>query len=155
MKDRKEFKCANCKTAGHVAIERECPIFQAKRKTLHACFPDYRYRFFPTNDPATWETEGEAIVETATPNRSAGGEGNTTIPPERGRPPPGPRARETRRPDTGWEGQRAERAARVALATRCGGPASQRWRRTKRSAPSGLAGGGDPIPGCGEGETNR
>jgi hypothetical protein len=56
-KDRSEYKCANSKQTGHGAADRNCPIFIAKSKELRTRVADLRYRFFPTDDPATWEPE--------------------------------------------------------------------------------------------------
>jgi hypothetical protein len=58
-----EFRCVSCNTAGHASVDRSCPSFCRKMKATHAKFPDYRYRFFPTKDPATWETESYMTEE--------------------------------------------------------------------------------------------
>jgi hypothetical protein len=58
-----EFKCVNCDMAGHASVDRSCPTFCKKMKVTHAKFPDYRYRYFPTKDPATWETENYEVEE--------------------------------------------------------------------------------------------
>ena len=50
-----DFKCANCKARGHGAADRECPVFKEKLQLLHAKILNYTYRFFPTQDPGTWE----------------------------------------------------------------------------------------------------
>ena len=55
--DRAAFKCVSCNKTGHATVDRNCPRFIAKMKIAHARFPDYQYRFFPTQDPATWEKE--------------------------------------------------------------------------------------------------
>jgi hypothetical protein len=52
-----DFKCVNCGVDGHASVDRNCPTFCNKMKATHARFPDYQYRFFPTKDPQTWETE--------------------------------------------------------------------------------------------------
>ena len=59
--DPAKFKCANCKGANHASTDRNCPIFLEKLKATHARFPDYQYRFFPTQDPDTWELEEYGI----------------------------------------------------------------------------------------------
>jgi hypothetical protein len=59
VSDFADFKCANCKTKGHGAADRDCPAFKEKARILHARMPNYAYRFFPTADPHTWEKEGE------------------------------------------------------------------------------------------------
>ncbi|KAH7903837.1 hypothetical protein BJ138DRAFT_971929, partial [Hygrophoropsis aurantiaca] len=52
--DPAERFCANCKTKGHAAWERSCPAFTALFDKLVKRNPEAKYRFFPTEDPATW-----------------------------------------------------------------------------------------------------
>ncbi|KJA18166.1 hypothetical protein HYPSUDRAFT_145416, partial [Hypholoma sublateritium FD-334 SS-4] len=55
-----ETKCSNCpvqeenELRRHGAGDRTCPIFMAKVEAMHQRTPGAHYRFFPTNDPATW-----------------------------------------------------------------------------------------------------
>ena len=52
------LRCANCKEVGHVAWDRECPIFINLCQHFHATLPDVNYRFYPeSNNPSTWEYE--------------------------------------------------------------------------------------------------
>src|ERR1700723_3440350 len=37
--DFADFKCANCKTKGHGAADRECPIFKEKTRAMHERMP--------------------------------------------------------------------------------------------------------------------
>ena len=57
VKDPAAFKCVSCNKTGHAMVDRNCPRFIAKMKITHVRFPDYQYRFFPTQDPETWEKE--------------------------------------------------------------------------------------------------
>jgi hypothetical protein len=51
------FKCHNCKEGAwpHTTADRKCPTFVAEVQKLHARTPGSKYRYFVTNDPATWE----------------------------------------------------------------------------------------------------
>jgi len=55
--DPKLLKCNNCKGEmwPHTTADRRCPTFVAEVQKLHARTPGSQYRFFVTNDPATWE----------------------------------------------------------------------------------------------------
>lgn len=59
-KDR--WECSNCKAAGngnhkgHGAADRRCPIFLNRVERMYTTRQENRYKFFCTNDPATWET---------------------------------------------------------------------------------------------------
>jgi hypothetical protein len=58
VSDPKLLKCHNCRdkeTWPHTTADRRCPTFVAAVQKLHARTPDSRYRYFVTNDPATWE----------------------------------------------------------------------------------------------------
>ena len=71
--DPAAFKCVNCKTTGHATVDRNCPKFLEKMRDTHARFPDYQYRFFPTQDPETWEKEEYGLgARTDTPERDNG-----------------------------------------------------------------------------------
>jgi len=107
--------------AGHGAIERECPAFQAKRKALHKRFPDYTYCLFPTNDPSTWEYEGDGEMpeaNSAADQRQGMMQGTN----EHSRLTAGVGDRGPRTQDTGWEGRRGEKAAKVASGSRTAAP---------------------------------
>ena len=50
--------CANCKSRGHAAWERNCPTFKNLLKRHHAHLPDVPYRFYPVpKDSSSWELE--------------------------------------------------------------------------------------------------
>jgi len=51
------YQCVNCKGMGHGAADRNCPVFTAKFNKLRVRPNDVQYRFFPTQDPSTWEQE--------------------------------------------------------------------------------------------------
>jgi hypothetical protein len=53
--------CHNCMKAGHMASDRNCPIFKEECRKLASRNPESKYRYFPvTDDPSTWELkEGE------------------------------------------------------------------------------------------------
>lgn len=58
--DETQFNCVNCKNAnlphaGHGAADRRCPVFRERTLQIRARNPDNQYRFFPTDDPKTWE----------------------------------------------------------------------------------------------------
>ena len=56
--DPKLLKCNNCRnkeTWPHTTADRRCPTFVAAVQKLHARTPGSQYRYFVTNDPATWE----------------------------------------------------------------------------------------------------
>ena len=50
---------SNCNSHGHGAWDRECPTFKQKKKAYESRSEDSKYRFFPTEDPLTWETLNE------------------------------------------------------------------------------------------------
>ena len=56
--DLKLLKCNNCRdkeTWLHTTADRRCPTFVMAVQKLHARTPGSQYRYFVTNDPATWE----------------------------------------------------------------------------------------------------
>jgi len=57
--ERELFFCVNCNAHGHGAWDRECPIFKQKSDAHKARNEESKYRFYPTNDPLTWETTAE------------------------------------------------------------------------------------------------
>jgi hypothetical protein len=57
VEDQANFRCVNCKVTGHASVDRGCTFFLTKMREKHDRFPDYRYRFFPTQDPQTWEMD--------------------------------------------------------------------------------------------------
>lgn len=56
--DPAQFICVNCrdqkKPHDHASWDRECPSFVDHRAAFSARHPEQRYKFFPSEDPATW-----------------------------------------------------------------------------------------------------
>ncbi|THU83904.1 hypothetical protein K435DRAFT_601870, partial [Dendrothele bispora CBS 962.96] len=46
--------CINCKEKGHGAADRHCPHFIQLKETKKKKNPDFKYKYFVTDDPATW-----------------------------------------------------------------------------------------------------
>jgi hypothetical protein len=59
VQDRTDFRCAVCKEQGHGAIDMECPAYQKQLDTLRKRMPETRYRYYPTNEPWTWERDDD------------------------------------------------------------------------------------------------
>lgn len=60
IEDPWQYKCINCINAGyrdtnHAAFDRMCPVFRTDCERYNKLFPVNRYRYFPSNDPQTWE----------------------------------------------------------------------------------------------------
>ena len=53
--DPDKHYCVNCKTHGHAARDRLCPTYIQHCNELNARMPENLYKFFPTNNPNTWE----------------------------------------------------------------------------------------------------
>jgi hypothetical protein len=47
--------CINCKTHGHGARDRLCPTYIKQCNNLNTRMPENLYKFFPTDNPSTWE----------------------------------------------------------------------------------------------------
>lgn len=61
------WRCANCEgdtAAGHGAADRQCPHFLTLLTRLHARLPETKYKFFPTDDPHSWELVDQADTYT-------------------------------------------------------------------------------------------
>ena len=60
------WECSNCKSLGngkhkgHGAADRRCPVFLARVAKMNKSRQENKYRFFCTNDPATWETNNDS-----------------------------------------------------------------------------------------------
>jgi hypothetical protein len=61
--ERELYFCSNCNTHGHGAWDRECPTFKQKQNAYASRNEESKYRFFPTEDPLTWETTVEQEQE--------------------------------------------------------------------------------------------
>ena len=53
--DPVNFRCANCDMAGHASWDRTCPKFLASCDRLKKGNPESTYKYFPDNNPWTWE----------------------------------------------------------------------------------------------------
>src|SRR5882762_1737208 len=47
--------CINCKTLGHSARDRLCPVYIKHCNDLYNRRPENLYKYFPTDNPNTWE----------------------------------------------------------------------------------------------------
>ena len=47
--------CTNCRTHGHSARDRLCPVYIKKCNELYNRKPEFLYKYFPTDNPNTWE----------------------------------------------------------------------------------------------------
>jgi hypothetical protein len=47
--------CVNCKIYGHAARDRLCPTFTKHCNDLNTRMPENLYKYFPTDDPTSWE----------------------------------------------------------------------------------------------------
>lgn len=60
------WECSNCKSLGngkhkgHGAADRRCPVFLARVAKMNKSRQENKYRFFCTDDPATWETNNDS-----------------------------------------------------------------------------------------------
>jgi hypothetical protein len=80
--DPSAFKCTNCKAKGHGAADRKCPYFMEKLVQVQSRDPENKYRFFPTNDPKTWE-----LIEAPAPQASSQNVAGQAATQENGRGP--------------------------------------------------------------------
>ena len=61
--------CCNCKSNGHKASDRNCPIFQRECEHVASRVSENRYKYFPiAEDPQSWilkkgAEEGELRME--------------------------------------------------------------------------------------------
>jgi hypothetical protein len=55
--DPSSHKCMNCidNPKGHGTADRTCPAYLKEKGKLHEHIPENKYRYFPTNDPHTWQ----------------------------------------------------------------------------------------------------
>ena len=47
--------CTNCRTHGHTARDRLCPIYIKQCNELYNHKPEFLYKYFSTDNPSTWE----------------------------------------------------------------------------------------------------
>ncbi|GBE85933.1 hypothetical protein SCP_0804570 [Sparassis crispa] len=72
--DPTDFRCSNCIRAGrvnadHAAWDRDCPVFLEHCRCMEERQPEVKYRFFPTEDPSTWELTGQPLMPATPPYR--------------------------------------------------------------------------------------
>jgi len=53
--DNDKFWCVNCKELGHTSWDHLCPHFLEASRQLEITDPEHTYRFFPSQEPWTWE----------------------------------------------------------------------------------------------------
>jgi hypothetical protein len=53
--DYDKLYCVNCKIHGHAARDRLCPTFAKHCNDLNTRMPENLYKFFPTDNPSSWE----------------------------------------------------------------------------------------------------
>ena len=116
------WECSNCKSTGngkhkgHGAADRRCPVFLARVARMNKTRQENKYRFFCTDDPATWETneDGYDVEHNTEGVHGQGGEPQRW---ERARGRLGGGSRGEgggfiqRQRDKGWEGVRADTRA--------------------------------------------
>lgn len=56
VSEQSRYRCTNCQEDGHATWDRQCPTFLTSTKNHISKNPENKYRYFPTNDPGTWET---------------------------------------------------------------------------------------------------
>src|SRR5882672_2473644 len=72
MEDNQEkCRCANCKVLGNALWDRTCPKFMQAARKLEERDPESTYKFFPTDEPWTWEQDRDAGTQW---NSGGGGE---------------------------------------------------------------------------------
>ena len=53
--EHNKFWCANCNVEGHMSWDQLCPKFIEECKRAERMDPERSYRFFPAQEPWTWE----------------------------------------------------------------------------------------------------
>ena len=56
--NQSRYSCANCKMVGHASWDRTCPSFIEVSRRLELWDLENSYRYFPSDEPWTWEQEG-------------------------------------------------------------------------------------------------
>jgi hypothetical protein len=74
----KQF-CINCNTRGHPTRDRLCPTYLHHTKTLNERMPENLYKYFPTDDPASWELTGPTSQHQDPTPQSDNAEGWTAV----------------------------------------------------------------------------
>jgi hypothetical protein len=71
--DPRKFKCMNCNADGHASWDRTCPVFKTACISAEKSDPEHTYKFFPNENPWTWEQQNttEENEDTTNPPRKA------------------------------------------------------------------------------------
>jgi hypothetical protein len=78
--DPRKFKCMNCNADGHASWDRTCPVFKAACMAAEKSDPEHTYKYFPDENPWTWEQQNAAEEDEDTDNllkRPSAQEGRT------------------------------------------------------------------------------
>lgn len=84
--DPNNYYCTNCEIKGHAAWSRMCPTFLSKWDAHKRRNDESKYRFYPTEDPLTWEKVDEQPNEWD--ERQQEGKTDRTAPTNQNFPPP-------------------------------------------------------------------
>ncbi|OSD01077.1 hypothetical protein PYCCODRAFT_1445985 [Trametes coccinea BRFM310] len=57
--------CINCNSDSHATWDRDCPVYRAQLRKVQARQLDSGMRFFPTEEPATWEANEQPGTQPA------------------------------------------------------------------------------------------
>ncbi|KAI0077148.1 hypothetical protein K474DRAFT_1124502 [Panus rudis PR-1116 ss-1] len=63
VKDKVKYYCTNCRKSGHASWDRMCPTLLAKRKEMLAKRPDAMLKYYPMDDPSTWERIDQDVTQ--------------------------------------------------------------------------------------------
>ena len=113
--NRDAFSCSNCMAAknnkhiGHSAADRRCPIFLLCLEKMSKSRNESKYKFYCTDDPATWETIDTDEMELCSTDTNRPWKGDQRRSNASGRVNRGggeevPATQ--RRTDNGWEGRK-------------------------------------------------
>ena len=109
--------CTNCRAHGHSARDRLCPVYIKQCNDLYNRKPEFLYKYFPTDNPNTWE-----LLHPAT-----------------NPPPPGPRQQEGE--EQGWYAVTNKRKKQYSYPSpqkQTGPPAPQHTRSAKTTASNSI-----------------
>ncbi|EIW77387.1 hypothetical protein CONPUDRAFT_109952, partial [Coniophora puteana RWD-64-598 SS2] len=97
--------CINCSVAGHAASDRACPTFIALREKHQVRNLEARYRYFPTEDPLTWELVDTPPSQPHAPSQAPAP--RPSAPSAKGQNRPAAKPQQPTRPrDNGWPTRR-------------------------------------------------
>jgi hypothetical protein len=63
--DPQDFACINCKIKGHTVYDRDCPVYKREQWKVKwgRRGEGSTYKYYPTDDPTTWEQRRPSIDE--------------------------------------------------------------------------------------------